>query len=193
MKKLQTALKGICVMVLFMVLDSQDLLAQNRKVTLTVENETVGAILKSIESDTGYMFVYRDDAVDKSRRVSISVVDVDVLDVLKTIFQGTGTEATIINNNISLVRKPAVSSQASVSSASPQLKTVKGTVLDSNGQSVVGAVVQVDGTSNGVITDLDGNYKLENVSSGASIRFSCMGYVDLVKVYKDEKIGRAHV
>ena len=182
-----SALKGICVLVLLLMLGSYDLLAQNRKVTLTVKNETIGNVLKSIEDETGYMFIYRDGAVDKSRRVSISVEEVDVLDVLKVIFQGTDTEASIINNNISLVKKPASPSVVSVPATVQSLKTVKGTVMDTDGQSVIGAVVQVDGTQNGVVTDLDGNYTLEKVADGASIRFSCMGYVDLVKTYKGER------
>ena len=127
-----SALKGICVLVLLLMLGSYDLLAQNRKVTLTVKNETIGNVLKSIEDETGYMFIYRDGAVDKSRRVSISVEDVDVLDVLKVIFQGTDTEASIINNNISLVKKPASPSVVSAPATVQSLKTVKGTVMTGN-------------------------------------------------------------
>ena len=176
---------------LLLMLASHDLLAQSRKVTLTVKNETVSNILKSLEENTGYMFIYRDDAVDKSRRVSISVEDVDILEVLKVIFNGTGTEATIINSNISLVKKPAVQTSVVTQTASKSTKSVKGTVVDTDGQSIIGAVVQVDGSSNGVVTDLDGNYTLEKVPEGASIRFSCMGYTDLVKTYKGERLMNA--
>ena len=171
-KKQPTLLKGFCTVLLLMAMTTHGLLAQNRKVTMTVENETVEQVLKSIEKATGYMFVYRDGAVDKSRKVSLSVADTDVLDVLKIVFLGTGTEATIMNNNISLIRKAVAQAPLQQTSASKSLKTVKGTVLDSNGQSVIGAVVQVDGSQNGVVTDMDGNYTLENVPEGASIRFS---------------------
>ena len=180
-------MKGFCTVLLLMAMTTHGLLAQNRKVTMTVENETVEQVLKSIEKATGYMFVYRDGAVDKSRKVSLSVADTDVLDVLKIVFLGTGTEATIMNNNISLIRKAVAQAPLQQTSASKSLKTVKGTVLDSNGQSVIGAVVQVDGSQNGVVTDMDGNYTLENVPEGASIRFSCMGYVDFTRTFRGEK------
>ena len=62
--------------------------------------------------------------------------------------------------------------------------SIKGTVLDGQGQPVVGATVMVDGTTNGVVTDLDGNYVLKNVPPDGAIRFSCMGYVDQVKPIK---------
>ena len=52
----------------------------------------------------------------------------------------------------------------------------KGKVLDSNGEPIVGASVFVPGTSNGVITDIDGNFEIR-VPSGAEIEISCLGYV----------------
>ena len=58
-----------------------------------------------------------------------------------------------------------------------QTVTVNGTVTDSSDFPVIGAAVQVEGTTNGVITDLDGNYTLENVASDATLVFSYVGMV----------------
>ncbi|MCW4128505.1 carboxypeptidase-like regulatory domain-containing protein [Prevotella copri] len=44
-----------------------------------------------------------------------------------------------------------------------QAKTVKGTVVDNMGEPVIGASVKVVGTTNGAVTDLDGNFTLTNV------------------------------
>ena len=52
-----------------------------------------------------------------------------------------------------------------------------GKVVDGSGIPVIGAYVLVDGTNNGVITDLDGNFSLEGVSSGSVLKVSCIGYV----------------
>lgn len=38
--------------------------------------------------------------------------------------------------------------------------TVTGTVVDEKGESIIGATVQVEGTTNGVITDIDGKYSV---------------------------------
>lgn len=46
--------------------------------------------------------------------------------------------------------------------ANAQNLTVTGTVTDNLGP-VIGASIQVEGTSNGCITDIDGNYTLPNV------------------------------
>ncbi len=54
--------------------------------------------------------------------------------------------------------------------------TVKGTVVDNTGMSVIGANVVVKGTTNGVITDLDGNFTLQ-ANSGDIIVVSYIGYL----------------
>ena len=59
------------------------------------------------------------------------------------------------------------------SSASIQ---VKGVVLDSENQPVIGAsIVEVGSKSNGTVSDLEGSFAL-NVARGASLRISCVGY-----------------
>ncbi|MCD7940405.1 MAG: TonB-dependent receptor [Bacteroides intestinalis] len=53
--------------------------------------------------------------------------------------------------------------------------TVKGVVKDATGESVIGASVVQKGTSNGTITDIDGNFTL-NVPSNSTIVISFVGY-----------------
>ncbi|MDR2774403.1 MAG: carboxypeptidase-like regulatory domain-containing protein, partial [Tannerella sp.] len=58
-----------------------------------------------------------------------------------------------------------------------QTKTVGGTVADDSGNSVPGVNVIVKGTSNGVITDHEGNYSIKNVEASSVLLFSYVGYV----------------
>ena len=55
---------------------------------------------------------------------------------------------------------------------------VQGTVKDANGEPLVGAMVIVNGTQNGAMTDPMGSYSLNNVASGATLTASLMGYED---------------
>lgn len=59
--------------------------------------------------------------------------------------------------------------------ANAQNITVTGTVTDNLGP-VIGASIQVEGTSNGTITDIDGNYTLPNVPAKSTLIFSFIGY-----------------
>lgn len=56
-----------------------------------------------------------------------------------------------------------------------QSKTIKGVVVDQSGLPVIGANVIEKGTTNGIITDLDGNFQL-SVSTGAVLQISYIGY-----------------
>ena len=58
-----------------------------------------------------------------------------------------------------------------------QQQTVKGIVKDVSGEPIIGASVVVKGTSNGVITDFDGNFTIPNVPEGSVIDISFIGYV----------------
>lgn len=56
-----------------------------------------------------------------------------------------------------------------------QTRTITGRVLDQSGQPVPGAAVMEKGTSNGTVTDIDGNYTLQNVQGG-TLAVSFIGY-----------------
>ena len=53
---------------------------------------------------------------------------------------------------------------------------VTGKVLDEQGEGLIGAGVVIQGTSNGTVTDLDGNFVLPSVPRGATLEISCIGY-----------------
>lgn len=56
-----------------------------------------------------------------------------------------------------------------------QTGTVKGQVVDANGEPIIGASVLVKGTTNGTITDFDGNFSLNDASKGTLV-ISYIGY-----------------
>ena len=57
-----------------------------------------------------------------------------------------------------------------------QAVTVKGQIMDPTGMPVIGASVLEKGTSNGVITDIDGNFTLKVSSPDAVVVISYIGY-----------------
>lgn len=58
-----------------------------------------------------------------------------------------------------------------------QGRQVTGTVIDGTGEPVIGANVLEVGTTNGIITDIDGNFKLQGVQPNAKIKVSFIGYI----------------
>ena len=57
-----------------------------------------------------------------------------------------------------------------------QGKTVTGKIIDSTGEPVIGASVLVKGTTNGVISDIDGNFSIQGVANDATLQISFVGY-----------------
>ena len=57
-----------------------------------------------------------------------------------------------------------------------QNQQITGRVLDKGNEPIIGASVLVKGTTNGTITDLDGNFRLSNVAKDATIQISYIGY-----------------
>ena len=57
-----------------------------------------------------------------------------------------------------------------------QTITLKGTVKDETGEGAIGATVMAEGTSNGTVTDLDGNFELKDVNIGQNIIVTYVGY-----------------
>ena len=58
-----------------------------------------------------------------------------------------------------------------------QNKTIRGTIVDSFSEPIIGASAHVKGTYTGTISDLNGNYTLENVPEDAVITFSYIGMI----------------
>ena len=63
-------------------------------------------------------------------------------------------------------------------------QTITGTVVDAAGESVIGATVMEKGTSNGTVTDFDGNFALK-VEKGKTLVFSYVGYQTQEKAAAD--------
>ncbi len=57
-----------------------------------------------------------------------------------------------------------------------QAQPTGGKVLDAKGEPIIGASVVVPGTTNGVITDINGNFSIR-AASGTVLEISCIGYV----------------
>lgn len=72
-----------------------------------------------------------------------------------------------------------------------QTGTVKGQVVDATGEPVIGATVQVKGTTNGTITDFDGNFTLNNVPEKGILVISYIGYRLRKLIYQGKQTLRS--
>jgi outer membrane receptor protein involved in Fe transport len=70
-----------------------------------------------------------------------------------------------------------------------QSGTCKGVVKDATGEAIIGASVVVKGTTNGSITDFDGNFELSGVKNGAILQVSYVGYITQEVKYNGQALN----
>ena len=69
-----------------------------------------------------------------------------------------------------------------------QQHSVKGTVVDQNGIPVIGMTVMEQGTQNGTVTDIDGNWQLTVTSGQATLEFAALGYATVVEKVNNREV-----
>lgn len=143
--------------------------SQQTKLDLNVRKATVKDVLRLIEDQSEFSFMYNASKLDVYREIDLNVEKVSIEDVLKKIFSGENVSFKIIDKNI------IISSNSEVNETEQQKKSVSGKVSDSSGGSLPGVSVVVKGTTSGVITDVNGTYVINNVPDNATLQFSFVG------------------
>lgn len=161
--------KPLCRLLLLVTLCILCGMANAQTVSKDFKAQPLKSVLKEIEQQTGLSIIYEVQDVDGSKKITESFKEVPVEKVLSAIL-GPGLEFTIQNKMI-LISKKKVAGQYE---GTP--KDIKGKITDERGESIIGATIQVKGTSNGAITDIDGNFSLTGVPSDATIVVSYIGY-----------------
>lgn len=140
--------------------------AQNAKIKISQSELTIKQLVKEIEAQTDYLVVYRDQDVDVNRTVSFQKKSASVSDYLKQVSESAGIEYQFENNYITLVSKENVVTQDG--------KIITGKIVDENGEPIIGANVVEKGTSNGTMTDMNGNFSLK-MTKGNIVHISYIG------------------
>ena len=144
---------------------------QERTITLNLSKVPLNTALKEIEKQTSMSVVYNTNDVDINRIISIKVSKESLNNVMNQLFKGVNTSFSIVDNHIVLSAKNTKVDQ--------QKKTpiaASGTITDAKGEPLIGVSVLVKGTSNGTITDMDGNFKIQ-ATKGDVLEVSYIGYV----------------
>lgn len=156
----------------------------NSLITINKNNTELLSIMGEIEEQSNYLFVYNKD-VDVHRNVSVHVVDKPLNTVLVDLFNDSGVRYVIEGSYIVL---SAAKKSDDVEESYQNDIYVSGHVVDAFGEPIPGVTVQVEGTTLGAITDLNGNYKLTVPSESSVIVFSFIGYQSIKATVGSQRI-----
>lgn len=163
--------------------------ASDSKVSINANGTALENVLKSIEQQTKYRFIYSKETINVSIPVTLNVKDEALTTVLDQLLTRHDIAYTIDKKQIVLNKKAASQSHPSKQQVSKgNIIKIVGTVTDTKGEPLIGASVIVEGENKGVTTDIDGNYEID-VPEGGRLMFSYIGFTpEKKKIDKDGRI-----
>lgn len=140
--------------------------AQEHRISVEVKNGTFYEVVSQIEKQSKFMFFYKSEEIDNNQRINLNVKNKLVSEILNEITKNNNLTYKITGKHIIITK---------LSSENQDLKKITGRIKDNSGEPIVGVNVVEKGTTNGAITDINGNFSIE-VVTGAVLQISYIGY-----------------
>ncbi len=144
--------------------------SQTTKLSLKVEKISLEDFLVKIENQSEFHFFYT-AKINVEQEVSGEFRNQKIFEILDEIKDEAGFQYEVLGRQIILSPNDAEGAIKSIQ----QQKTVSGTVTDEAGQPLPGVTVVVKGTTQGTVTNADGDYSLSNIPENATLVFSFVG------------------
>ncbi|MDO5977642.1 SusC/RagA family TonB-linked outer membrane protein [Flavivirga spongiicola] len=164
--------------------------ANGQNVTINVNNKELRTVFNKIEKKTKFNFFYNNSLVDVTKKVSLSADNQDLNEVLTSLFKRTNIDYRFLKNQIILFPKndksvvKVIEDLINNENLDKEIETIikdvlqneiKGTVVDEKGIPLAGVNIIIQGTSTGVQSNFDGEYRIQ-ANNGAVLKFSYIGF-----------------
>ena len=143
------------------------LMAQGQRVTIKVNQALLPTALRQVEQQSGYYKINYPYEVIKDYKVTADIKNATAPDAVKSLIKGLPLTSSVDGRFIQLTK--------SEKRADATKRSVKGQVVDADGEPLIGVTVRVSGTDIITVTDMDGNYVLEGVDPSSTIVYSYIG------------------
>ena len=163
-----------------MLLISWDVMAQDQRVTIHLEQVKIQEVFKEINKQTGLDFVYSAMQLNEIGMVSLDVKDVTVEVALKKLFEGKPFTCKFEMKSI-IIRKVETVTAGKTS------RTIRGVITDKSNEPLPGVTVLLKGTSVGTASNTKGEFVLEVTGSVDSLVVTFVGMkTQYVKLLPDK-------
>ena len=141
---------------------------QDFRIEINKKNLKLSQLIKTVENQTDYLFV-SNNSIDLNKTVSLQNDKGSVKDILNDALEELGLTYRMEGINIILIPNKQTEST--------DHQKINGTVVDRNGESIIGANVVVKGNGSiGTITDMNGNFQLD-VPEKSVLTITYVGYI----------------
>jgi TonB-linked SusC/RagA family outer membrane protein len=158
---------------------SNTLNAQNildKKVSISLNNTTLVDALTHLQKNDKVKFIYSSTAIDGLQKVSVNMENQSLKNVLDEILKSKGINYEVLQDRIVLGKTTNGTVSATASTTDAVAVPITGKVVDKNGEAIIGASILEKGTTNGVSTDLNGNFKLSVAGPGSVLVVAYIGF-----------------
>ncbi|NLU28688.1 MAG: SusC/RagA family TonB-linked outer membrane protein [Bacteroidales bacterium] len=168
----------------FCILFSSASNSYSQEFTIKSKTASIKEVCHEIEKKSDYIFVFSDNCeklIDK--KVNVEANSKDVTEVLNAVLSSTGLTYKILDKQIVVYKSTESAPSVAVEQPDiniiqqPAKKQITGKVVDAQGDAIIGANIIETGTTNGTVTDVNGNFSLD-VENNATIRVSYIGYLE---------------
>lgn len=171
-----TVLLSFC----FVVYASGNTYSQTTKLSLKLTDSTIKEVLDQVEKKSEFFFLYNIDELNEKQKVDIDVKNAGIREILDKVLKGQNVVYDIYDRQIIIRREMrdrqlALGDFGMIEVVQNQAKQITGKVTDKDGQPLPGVTVVVKGTTQGTVTNADGEYLLMNVAGDATLVFSFVG------------------
>lgn len=137
------------------------------KITLQLRNAGITQVLKAVEKQTDYRFVYHNESLASVPQVTVSANAATLDEVLRQAFAGTTLTYALKENGLVVLY---------TNTSAAQDHTIRGKVTGADNLPLPGVTVRATGTHAGAMTDANGNYTLTLPEGATSLEFTLVGY-----------------
>lgn len=133
--------------------------AYSQKISLSVRNTPMEKIFREINRQSGYLFLYSNEVLQKAKPVTLEVKDTPLEKVLQECFENQPLTYTITDKTIIVKQREKPLNKPQAMQADTLI--IRGQVLgQASGEPLPGASVAVKGTSRGATTDANGRFAI---------------------------------
>lgn len=181
-KQIEKIMKLTTLLLLISIfsLTAENVHSQQKEISIKFRNETIINAISKIEKASDYVFLITDEIKSElNNTTSLDVSKKSINNILDILLRDTNLKYNVVERQVTLYKSQGSEgkevSDKNLNEIVQQKKQIRGRVADNQNVPIIGANIIEEGTTNGTVTDIDGNFLLE-VENDAQIHISYIGY-----------------
>lgn len=181
--------KALLLVLLLSTFSLSGVFAQNQSIKIHLKNADVKTLLDEIKRQTGINFVYNADQLRHLPKITLNSANTTIQAALDEALQGSGLGYKSDGEVI------VISKSRQLNQNSPKTLVINGKVVDAKTKSPLPGVTVIAKSDKpiGVVTDVNGNYKLEIPASTSFLSFSFVGYKTQEVLVEPDNLSTFHL